>query len=109
MSTGALARYSAIERFAQLELELAGAATVEQVQAHQRGWDELTADLPATPPPAALPMLQRAGLLRERARIELLRRREAALAELADVAERSRLAGGYLRASARGPRIERSA
>lgn len=102
-------RYEAIERFAERELELAGAGTVEQLQAHQQGWEELVAGLPRRPPAGAAPALVRATLLRERTRVELLRRREAALVELADVATLARAAGGYARAGATPPRVDRCA
>ncbi len=104
-----LDRYIAIQAFAELELELAGRGEVEELVSHTAGWDALTADLPPDPPPAARSLLESATLLHERARIELLRIREALLSELAEVGHVSRAAHGYAPSADRRPRVDRSA
>ena len=80
-----LAPYEAIVAHAELELELAGDADLERLAALAPLWEELTAALPATPPPAAAVLLERAGLIHARARVELLRIRDLLSSELATV------------------------
>ena len=104
-----LAPYEAIHAHAELELELAGRGDVHGLAALAERWERLTADLPPRPPAAAAPLLERAQLIHERTRIELLRLREALLSDAAEAtarqAHRRRLRGP---APAR-PRVDRSA
>jgi len=106
---GALAPYEALLAQAELELELAGRADIEGLAQLGSRWEELQSALPGLPPPAAGPLLERAGLICERARIELLRIREALLAEQAGTRRAQRAAVGYGRELRRRPRLDRSA
>ncbi len=73
-------------------------------------WEELTRDLPARPPAAALPLLQRARLIHERTRIELFRVREGLLSRDLDRHTRARRAAdGYAGQPTRRLRLDRSA
>jgi hypothetical protein len=69
----------------------------------------LTTGLPERPPPAAAELLQRSRLIHERTRIELIRLREALLAELTGAARARRAADGYAGQLRRRPRLDRSA
>jgi hypothetical protein len=93
--------YAAILDLAELELELAGMGKVEDLRALSAQWDELTAGLPAQPPPSAQPLLERAAALHERTHIELLRLREAMICDLSTTARASRAAHGYARQTPR--------
>jgi hypothetical protein len=96
--------YAAILDLAELELELAGLGKVEDMHALSTQWDELTAGLPAAPPPSARALLERAALLHERTHVELLRLREAMLCDLSATARASRAAHGYAQQSRRRQR-----
>jgi hypothetical protein len=104
-----LRAYEAIYEHAELELELAGRGEVEQLSALQDSWEELAAALPDTPPPAAAGLLERAQLIHERTRIELLRLRDLLLAEMAKTGRARRTADGYAGQLARRPRIDHRA
>ncbi len=105
----ALGRYQAIYEHAELELELAGRGDIERLSALGACWDELIADLPAQPPPAAAELLERARLLHERTRVELIRLREALLSEVSASTRARRAADGYAGQLRRRPRLDRSA
>jgi hypothetical protein len=105
----ALAPYRAIHEHAELELELAGRAELDGLVELGRRWEDLIAGLPAIPPAAAAPLLQRAQLIHERTRVELIRLREALLVEIAGTARTRRAADGYAAQLRRGPRNEFSA
>jgi hypothetical protein len=107
MSSPATA-YDDLVAHAELELELAGRGDVEQLATLDDRWQALVASLPERPPPEAGPALERAGLLHERTRIELIRLREALLNELASAATAKRAVVGYEPATG-GPRVDRSA
>jgi hypothetical protein len=104
-----LAAYEAIHAHAELELELAGRGEMESLVALGARWEQLVADLPARPPAAAAPLLERAQLLHERTRIELLRLRDALLADLHTAARARRTADGYAGQLHARPRVDRSA
>ncbi|MGD0455882.1 MAG: hypothetical protein ABSB69_20030, partial [Solirubrobacteraceae bacterium] len=72
-------------------------------------WDELIAGLPARPPAAAAELLERAGLVHERTRIELIRLREALLQEVSTATRARRASDGYAGQLRRRPRLNRSA
>lgn len=101
--------YEAIHEHAELELELAGRAEIDQITALGERWDELTRDLPAHPPAAALPLLQRARLLHERTRIELIRVRESLLSDLSSASRARRAADGYAGQPTRRPHLDHNA
>ena len=105
----ALARYEAIHAHAELELELAGRGDVDGLVALGASWDDLIAGLPSPPPAEAASLLQRAHLIHERTRVELLRVRDAVVAELATATRARRTARGYGGQAARRPRLDRSA
>lgn len=104
-----LAPYEAIHEHAELELELAGRGEVERLVALGGRWDELTRDLPPSPPVAAVPLLRQARLIHERTRIELIRLRESLLAEIGTSVRARRTAKGYSDQLSRRPRLDRSA
>ncbi|HSZ03983.1 MAG TPA: hypothetical protein VK778_02135 [Solirubrobacteraceae bacterium] len=101
--------YEAVGEHAELELELAGRGDVESLVALGARWDELVAELPATPPAAAAELLQRARLIHERTRIELIRLRDALLTDLSTATRARRAADGYAGQLRRRPRLDRSA
>ncbi len=104
-----LARYEAILAHTELELELAGRGDIDGLAALGEVWEELTADLPESPPPAARTLLERARLISERARIDLIRMREGLLVENAAALHAKRAADGYSRGLPRGSQLDRSA
>jgi hypothetical protein len=104
-----LGRYEAIHEHAERELEFAGRGELDRLAEMGQRWEELVAGLPARPPAAAGPLLQRAQLIHERTRIELIRLREALLSEIATSARAKRAADGYASQLRRRPRMDRSA
>ena len=106
---GALAPYEAIHAHAELELEFAGRGDVDGLAALGESWKQLIDGLPPTPPPATRTLLERAQLIHERTRIELIRLREALLAELATATRARRTVDGYAGQAPRAPRLDRSA
>jgi hypothetical protein len=106
---GALEPYRAIQAHAELELELAGRGDVDGLVALGASWDDLIAGLPSPPPAAAASLLQRAQLIHERTRIELLRFRDALVAELATATRARRTVQGYGGQASRRPHLDRSA
>jgi hypothetical protein len=106
---GGLARYQAIIDHAELELECAGRGDVEGLTRLGEGWRQLVAGLPETPPAEAGPLLERAELMHERTRIELVRLREALLGDLATARRARRTAEGYAGQLRPRPRLDRSA
>jgi hypothetical protein len=104
-----LGRYEAICEHAELELELAGRGELDRLEAMAARWEDLTGDLPPRPPAAAAPLLQRAQLIHERTRIELIRLREALLSDLATATRARRAGAGYAGQLRRRPRVDRSA
>ncbi len=107
--TAALRPYEAIHEHAELELELVGRGEVEGLLALGQRWEELTSDLPASPPADAVPLLRRARLINERARIELVRLRESLLAEIGTSARARRAADGYAGQLPRRSRLDHRA
>ncbi|HEY5194122.1 MAG TPA: hypothetical protein VIJ39_09675 [Solirubrobacteraceae bacterium] len=101
--------YEAIHAHAELELELAGRGEIDRIAALGARWDELTRDLPTPPPAEAVPLLQRARLLHERTRIELIRVRESLLSDISSASRARRAVDGYAGQSSRRLRLDRSA
>jgi len=101
--------YAAILELAEHELELAGQGELDGLDELAAQWEQLTAGLPARPPAAAAPLLERAALVHERTHIELLRLREALLCELSTTAHASRAAHGYAQIARRRRRLDRNA
>lgn len=77
------------------ELELVGEGRLDEVADLAADRDALIATLPATPPASARPALERAQLMSKRVMIEIVRRRDAVLADLGRVAQGDRTARGY--------------
>jgi hypothetical protein len=107
--TAALGPYEALLAHAERELELAGNGDIHQLGTMAARWEQLTAALPPRPPAAAAGLLERAALMHERTRVELLRVREAVLAELESVRRARRAAEGYAPASPLRATVDRSA
>jgi hypothetical protein len=105
----ALAPYEALFAHVELELELAGRGEIDALAVLGSRWNELLRALPPDPPRAAAPLLERATLVHERARIELVRLRDSVLAELATTKRARRAAEGYAGQLQRRPRLDRSA
>lgn len=102
--------YAAILELSERELELAGMGRIDDMHALGEEWRALVAQLPATPPLEARPLLERAALAHERTHIELLRLREAMLCDVRTTARASRVAHGYAEQERRRiRRIDRSA
>jgi hypothetical protein len=95
MSEPAAAPYETLARNLERELELIGNGSLEELAAVQAERAALLASLPAVPPSDAGPALQRAALMNKRVEIEILRRREALIAETANVERVGRTARGY--------------
>jgi len=101
--------YEALGEHAELQLELAGRGELAELAALSRRWEELVEGLPADPPPEAAPMIERAKLMHERTAIELVRCREALLAELATIRQAGRAATGYAPVRSPASRVDQSA
>jgi hypothetical protein len=104
-----LAPYRAILEHAELELELAGGGDLDGLSAMADRWEELTRATPPDPPVGARSLLERASLIHDRTRIELIRLREALLADLSTSSRARRAADGYSGQLPRRPRLDRSA
>jgi hypothetical protein len=103
-----LRAYQRLHAHAERELELAGDGDVERLLALGAQWDVLIAALPEQPPQAAAQLLERARLIHERTRVELLRLRDALLTDLAHTGRARRAADGYAGQLRRRPRLDRS-
>jgi hypothetical protein len=108
-AASSVGRYEAILAHAELELELAGRGEVERLAALDGRWELLLEGLPETAPSAAAPILERARLIHERTRIELIRLREALLREVAVASTAKRTAAGYGAEGLAAPRLDRRA
>jgi hypothetical protein len=104
-----LAPYEAILANVERQLELAGRGEFDGVTELCGQWDALTRGLPAAAPPAARSLLERAALVHERTRVELLRMREALVRDLGSVTRSRRAARGYAGPAGGPRRIDHSA
>jgi hypothetical protein len=104
-----LAPYRAVCQHAELELELAGRGELDALTALGARRQELAATLPERPPAAAAELLQRARLIHQRTHIELVRMRDAVLADLVTLARARRTADGYASQLPKRPRVDHSA
>jgi hypothetical protein len=109
MSAPDLAPYETLARSIERELELIGEASFEELSALRSERAALMKSLPAIPPAAARPALQRAALMNKRLEIEILRRREALLVDAANVERVDRTARGYAPAIERRPHVQATA
>jgi hypothetical protein len=89
------APYETLARIFERELEVLGAGRLDELEGLAREREALIAGLPETPPASARPALERAVLMHKRVTIELIRRREAIVLELAQVEQVRRVARGY--------------
>lgn len=99
--------YEQLASLIESELALIGERRLDELPALAERHLALQRLLPDSPPLEARETLERCLLLRKRIEIELLRVREAILAELAQVRRGQRAAAGYK--PARRPRISASA
>ena len=91
------------------ELELVGEGRLEELAQLAADREALIATLPATPPASARTALERAQLTSTRVMIEIVRRRDAIVAELGRVAQADRTARGYAPKRPRRLHIDASA
>jgi hypothetical protein len=103
------ADYERLAALAEHELELVGEGQLDQLDELVAERGELIARLPSAPPDWAAPALERAALMQRRVMIELTRRREAVLLELATVERARRMASGYAPPRHNGARVHTSA
>ena len=87
--------YETLARSLERELELIGDGAVAELATLYAERAALLETLPAVPPAEARPALQRAVLMNKRVEIEILRRREALLADAANIERVERTARGY--------------
>jgi hypothetical protein len=95
MTTAEAAPYETLARMVERELELIGDGRLDELDTVKAERAALLAALPATPPACARPALERAALLQRRVAIEIIRRREAVLLDLAKLEQVQRMASGY--------------
>jgi hypothetical protein len=107
--SGALGPYQALCAHVELELELAGRGEIDGLAAMGACWERLIGELPGQPPAAAAPLLERAKLIHERTRIELMRMRELVLADITATKRAQRAADGYAGQLRPRPRVDRTA
>jgi flagellar biosynthesis/type III secretory pathway chaperone len=96
------APYETLARIAERELEVLASGRLDELERLAAEREALLATLPETPPACARPALERAALTQKRVTMEIVRRREAIVLELAQLEQARRLARGY--APPRGPR-----
>jgi hypothetical protein len=95
MTTAEAAPYETLARIFERELEALGAGRLDELDALAAEREALIASLPATPPAAARPALERALLMQKRVTIEIIRRRDAIVLDLAERERVRRVARGY--------------
>jgi hypothetical protein len=102
-------RYEALARSLERELELIGEGALDELAALHAERAALLEGLPAVPPADARPALQRAALMNKRVEIEILRRREALMLEVANVERVGRTARGYAATVESRPHVQATA
>jgi hypothetical protein len=95
MTAAQAAPYETLARIVERELELIGEGRLDELDALKAERAALVASLPERPPACARPALERAALLQRRVAIEIMRRREAVVLELARLEQVRRTAEGY--------------
>jgi hypothetical protein len=103
------APYETLARNIERELELLGGGSFDELAALYAERAALLESLPATPPAGARPALQRAALMNKRVEIEILHRREALIAESANVERVERTARGYAPPVENRPHVQATA
>jgi hypothetical protein len=99
------APYEQLARSLERELELLGFGRLDELDALHAERAAVLATLPPTPPASARSALQRAQLTLKRVEIEIIRRREAIVLDLAQLERVRRTARGYTPPSANRPRF----
>jgi hypothetical protein len=89
------APYETLARIAERELESLAAGQLDELVALAAERETLVATLPQIPPASAGPALERAALIQKRVTMEISRRREAIVLELAQLEHVRRVARGY--------------
>jgi hypothetical protein len=93
--------YETLASLIERELELVSQRAFDELASLDAARGALLESLPATPPLAAEPALERCRLLEKRVELELLRVRESLLLELGRVRQAQRAAAGYAPREAR--------
>jgi hypothetical protein len=101
--------YETLARSLERELELIGEGALDELDALYAERAALLESLPAVAPAEARPALQRVALMNKRVEIEILRRREALLADVATVERAERAARGYGAAVETHPHLQATA
>ena len=109
MSTPDAAPYETLARNIERELELIGEGALDELEGLHTERAALLEGLPAVPPDCARPALQRAALMSKRVEIEILRRREALLADAATLERVGRTARGYAPAAENRSHVQATA
>jgi flagellar biosynthesis/type III secretory pathway chaperone len=89
------APYETLARLAERELELLAAGRLDELDGVAAEREALLATLPAAPPACARAALERAALTQQRVTMEVIRRRETIVLELAQLEQVRRVARGY--------------
>ena len=89
------APYETLARLLERELEALGSGELDALDELSTQREALIASLPPVPPTSARPALERAALTQKRVEIEIIRRREAIVLELAQAEQVRRVADGY--------------
>ena len=89
------APYETLARILERELEALGSGELDALDELSAQREALIAGLPEVPPGSARPALERAALTQKRVQIEIIRRREAIVLELAQAEQVRRVAQGY--------------
>jgi flagellar biosynthesis/type III secretory pathway chaperone len=89
------APYETLARIAERELEALASGQLHELVALASERERLVATLPQTPPASARPALERAALTQKRVTMEIVRRRETIVLELAQLEQARRVARGY--------------
>jgi hypothetical protein len=90
-----MTRYDALAEIAERELDLVSAGAVERLPELRAERNALLASLPATPPPAARPALERAAALQARISALLEERLQDTSAELRRLSQGRTAMRGY--------------
>ena len=104
-SSESIEPYEALAALIERELQLVSERSFDELEALNEVRTELQRSLPATPPEAARPTLERCRQLQKRVEIELMRVREVLLLELSRVRQAQRTADGYAPARSRTPLV----
>src|SRR5947209_3016280 len=105
MTSAEAAPYETLARILERELEVVGSQDLDTLDELSAQRDALIGSLPPVPPACARPALERAALTHKRVQIEIVRRREAIVLELAQAERVRRVANGYAPPRAKRPSV----